>query len=354
MNISFDKIDSFKEIIEEAKAISQSDKCTMAMCAMKLHPEMRRILVEINNSDKSKEEKQRERIEYFINQWKLTNESAIRHGFSDIQALAESRMKQLFNEELFLKTVLNTLYKISMCRGYDLTKEEGITGFIKEMEISIGTRVNRVDIISIAQIDIPRIKDIEAEFWNNCPTPSDVERMCNFYYGRLSGCIDTDTINWFFQRANDKHPNLEEMVLCGLLDEDSLRIIKNCFITMHCSASGLCREITTFLNKLLPPVQQSAQPQQTSNIYLSTKKGMKIDYIRIINCLYELGFFVDEKQNTVNKIDVMKAFGSITNKDLKNYDKDLSRALSDSTALTKNLEIFDILKEKMTEIFNSK
>lgn len=81
---------------------------------------------------------------------------------------------------------------------------------------------------------------------------------------------------------------------------------------------------------------------------------MKIDYIRVINCLYELGFFVDEKQNTVNKIDVMKAFGFITNKDLKNYDKDLSRALSDSTALTKHLEIFDILKEKMTEIFNIK
>ncbi|MEI8202923.1 MAG: hypothetical protein WCH34_07925 [Bacteroidota bacterium] len=93
---------------------------------------------------------------------------------------------------------------------------------------------------------------------------------------------------------------------------------------------------------------------QNSKIHLSTSKGTKIDYIRVINCLFELGFFKDENQNAVTKKDVFEVFGKMINKNLNDYDKDLSRSLSDSTALEKHLEIFRIMSDKMTEIFNSK
>jgi hypothetical protein len=92
----------------------------------------------------------------------------------------------------------------------------------------------------------------------------------------------------------------------------------------------------------------------TSNAHLSNGKGMKINYIRVINCLYELGFFKDDKGNNITKKDVFAVFGRAVNKDLSDYDKDLSRSLSDSTALDKHLEIFDLMKAKMTEIFNAK
>jgi len=51
---------------------------------------------------------------------------------------------------------------------------------------------------------------------------------------------------------------------------------------------------------------------------------------------------------------VFEVFGKMINKNLNDYDKDLSRSLSDSTALEKHLEIFRIMSDKMTEIFNSK
>ena len=353
MNVSFDKIDRFTELVKEAKAMLEADRYSiMGIFTMKRKPEIRESLIKIKNSNNSKEDKRKELIQYIIELWKLTDENAQRHGFENIQSLAESRLKQMFNEEAFLKESLNTFYKVAVCSSHhNLKTEKGISEFIIEIENAIGTKVNEADIIDIIQKDIPQIKDVEAEFLCNCPTPSDVETMRDFYYGRLSRHIDADSINWFHQEVNKAHPNLEELVLCGLLEKDSLRIIKNCFIMISAIMVGLCGEIIAFLNKLSPTPIQS---QQISNIYLSEKKGMKINYIRVINCLYELGFFVDENQNIINKIDVMKVFGSIINKDLKDYDKDLSRALSDSTALDKNLEIFSLLKDKMNEIFNSK
>lgn len=353
MNVSFDKIDRFTELVKEAKAMLEADEYSiMGIFTMKRKPEIRESLIKIKNSNKSKEDKRKEQIQYIVELWKLTDENVQRHGFENIQSLAASRLKQMFNEEAFLKESLNTFYKVAVCSSrHNLKTEKGISEFIIEAEKAIGTKVNEADIIDVIQKDIPQIKDIEAEFWYNCPTPSDVETMRNFYYGRLSRHIDTDSINWFRQEANKAHPNLEELVLCGLLEEDSLRIIEGCFIMISAIIAVLCGKIIAFLNKLPPTPTQS---QQINNIYLSEKKGMKINYIRVINCLYELGFFVDESQNIINKIDVMKAFGSIINRDLKDYDKDLSRALSDSTALDKNLEIFSSLKDKMNEIFNSK
>lgn len=49
----------------------------------------------------------------------------------------------------------------------------------------------------------------------------------------------------------------------------------------------------------------------------------------------------------------MTALGAVVGIDLSNYDNDLSRSLSDNTKLEKHLAIFDRMKEKMMEVFNS-
>lgn len=91
-----------------------------------------------------------------------------------------------------------------------------------------------------------------------------------------------------------------------------------------------------------------------SEIFLNSKRGSKIDFIRVVNCLYELEFFKSKLNNTVTKKIVFETIGKFVNVDLSNYDKDLSRSLSDNTALDKHLEIFHELENKMTDIFNSK
>lgn len=69
--------------------------------------------------------------------------------------------------------------------------------------------------------------------------------------------------------------------------------------------------------------------------------------------MYEIGMFTGKNGEPVTKKEFMVAFGKAANIDLTKYDNDLSRALSDSTALDKHLRVFDDMRQKMTDIFNS-
>lgn len=97
---------------------------------------------------------------------------------------------------------------------------------------------------------------------------------------------------------------------------------------------------------------QSDAIQETSPVHLNKAKGCKIDLIRVLNTLYELGFFTDDKGGRISKKEVMTAIGKAVNLDLSNYDNDLSRSLSDSTAEEKHLSIFNRMLNKMQEIFD--
>jgi len=101
-------------------------------------------------------------------------------------------------------------------------------------------------------------------------------------------------------------------------------------------------------------VKDGDATKEKSVVYLNSRKGTKLDFIRVTNTLYELGFFTDEAGNKVQKKIVFSTIGRALNIDLSTYDKDLSRSLSDSTALEKHQKIFNDMLTCMTEIFNSK
>lgn len=113
------------------------------------------------------------------------------------------------------------------------------------------------------------------------------------------------------------------------------------------------------LERITRPYAEQAGPEdgqtpEESPVFLTTERGYKIDYIRVLNALYELGFFKGKNGKRLSKKAFFTAMGQVANIDLSNYDKDLSRSTSDSTALDKHLKIFRLMKEKMEEIFNSK
>ena len=91
-----------------------------------------------------------------------------------------------------------------------------------------------------------------------------------------------------------------------------------------------------------------------SSIYLSPVRGKKIDFIRVVNVLYELGLFTDKDGVRCTKKEAFLAFGKAVNLDLSNYNKDLSRALNDTTTRERQLQIFKDMKLKMAEIYNDK
>lgn len=91
-----------------------------------------------------------------------------------------------------------------------------------------------------------------------------------------------------------------------------------------------------------------------SPIYLSTAKGQKIDLIRVLNVMYEQGRFKGKDGAKLTKKEFFVQMGKDFHVDLSDYDKDLSRSMSDSTKLEKHLKTFVDMKQKMEEIWNSK
>lgn len=91
-----------------------------------------------------------------------------------------------------------------------------------------------------------------------------------------------------------------------------------------------------------------------SPVHLSRKKGNKIDLIRVANAIYELGMVTDANGARITKKEYMTAFGRAFNIDLSDYDKDLSNSMSSSVAYEKQTRIFDEMKERHQEIYNSK
>ena len=91
-----------------------------------------------------------------------------------------------------------------------------------------------------------------------------------------------------------------------------------------------------------------------SSVYLSPVRGKKIDFIRVVNVLYELGLFTDKDGVLCTKKEAFRAFGRAVNLDLSNYNKDLSRALNDTTTRERQLQIFKDMRQKMAEIYQDK
>ena len=91
-----------------------------------------------------------------------------------------------------------------------------------------------------------------------------------------------------------------------------------------------------------------------SSVYLSPVRGKKIDFIRVVNVLYELGLFTDKEGVRCTKKEAFLAFGRAVNLDLSNYNKDLSRALNDTTTRERQFQIFKDMRQKMAEIYQDK
>ena len=90
-----------------------------------------------------------------------------------------------------------------------------------------------------------------------------------------------------------------------------------------------------------------------SPLHLS-QNASKIDLIRIMNAWYECGKVADANGAKPTKKEFFTWVGKLFNIDLANYDKDLSNSMSTGVAYDKQTQIFDELKEKHTNIYDSK
>ena len=97
-------------------------------------------------------------------------------------------------------------------------------------------------------------------------------------------------------------------------------------------------------------VEQDTSPPN-SNIQLSEKKGIKVNFIRVINTLCELSFFTDRKGNASTKKEIFKTLGNVLNQDFTTYQIDLTATKAAAKADQKNtLLIFEQMYAKQLEI----
>lgn len=96
---------------------------------------------------------------------------------------------------------------------------------------------------------------------------------------------------------------------------------------------------------LLKRKLQSDEP--TSPIYFTARKGEKTDFIRIVNAMYELGFFTGKDETKISKKCVFEEFGKLVNLDLADYQNLLSKANKGCNAdgNSQQNRIFERLKE---------
>ena len=144
--------------------------------------------------------------------------------------------------------------------------------------------------------------------------------------------------------------------LCALRNILSYRLLRKLLCKKLGVSDAACRAAGS-VSSSLSSVSVSENGEEKgagSSVYLSPVRGKKIDFIRVVNVLYELGLFTDKDGVRCTKKEAFRAFGRAVNLDLSNYNKDLSRALNDTTTRERQLQIFKDMRQKMAEIYQDK
>ena len=152
-----------------------------------------------------------------------------------------------------------------------------------------------------------------------------------------------------------------DVVLSRLYYMNTPRKALDAILTLLMLRELTCRQLDIDMKPMIESdygsdkvVEVCDEAYSESPIYLSTAKGQKIDLIRVLNVMYEQGRFTGKDGSKLTKKELFIEAGRTFHVDLSNYDKDLSRSMSDSTKLEKHLKPFEDMKLKMIDIWNSK
>ena len=152
-----------------------------------------------------------------------------------------------------------------------------------------------------------------------------------------------------------------DVVLSRLYYMNTPRRALDAILTLLMLRELTCRQLGIEMKPMIESVfgsdkviDEYDESPKESPIYLNTAKGQKIDLIRVLNVMYEQGRFTGKDGSRLTKRDYFIQAGRTFHVDLSNYDKDLSRSMSDSTKLEKHLKPFEDMKLKMIDIWNSK
>lgn len=205
-----------------------------------------------------------------------------------------------------------------------------------------------------------------SEWWTDRLESAEMERLW------LKWCLANEGHLWCGLREIDEmlrqlpgelylDIDKRDVVLSRLYYMNTPRKALDAILTLLMLRELTCRQLGIEMKPMIEKeygsdkvVEVCDEPLRESPVYLSTAKGQKIDLIRVMNVMYEQGRFNGKDGARLTKKEFFTEMGRTLHVDLSDYDKDLSRSMSDSTKLEKHTKPFEDMKQKMIEIWNSK
>jgi hypothetical protein len=145
----------------------------------------------------------------------------------------------------------------------------------------------------------------------------------------------------------EKQKKVSELIAHGLVLNQPIGELDNYWKGM---ANYL---LETYIIEKLEKLKNVPAIASENNEFKLTKKISKIDFIRVLDALYQSDYFKNSDGLRPQKGNFMKKVGSFFGVDLSDYDSHLSQAYSTSD-VPQNIKIFQKLIEKTTEIVNKK
>ena len=252
-----------------------------------------------------------------------TNEAtAKRLGFQDIELL-EKRIR-LEYEYAELKTLI-TIFENK----------------IKEVETELEFKANPAnDLIRNLRIEQAKRQELSEE---------NREKQKQLDYDVF---IKPYTEIWYSLELFDRHlrvdkaalPNAEYLLKLKELDKQYRNVFLYHTIHGDFHQYEVSEKIVNLLsNEIESSLNSNNSGTTPTGFKLSTKRGVRIDLIRILNAMYELKMIKDNNDQIPTKELFMKQSGEFFGNDFSNYDTDLSQAMNNSS-VEANLKIFDELK----------
>ncbi|MBX2952286.1 MAG: hypothetical protein KF870_07260 [Leadbetterella sp.] len=174
-------------------------------------------LVEITSSDKTKEEKNNLRRLAFANVYRQANDPGE----------GEHSLKFTFDEEAIVKRIAKSYWQLQTNLTIDWNYTSDDKARLASLRAFVDTNFPNEPykevIVETILLREPKIQDLEAEFWNNCPDIKSIDDLCNIYRERLRDKliqVDLDFYkfdNLCFDNNNLLNQHLKDLRLCGLL-----------------------------------------------------------------------------------------------------------------------------------------
>lgn len=172
----------------------------------------------------------------------------------------------------------------------------------------------------------------EAEVYNPCPTEEAEERPV----------FDWRATKIHLNSLPDDHEKLAHLI-------DIIALYQQEVIANDLPSSGFDIKCKSEMERIKQQMElKKMQNTYGGNLLLSSTKGVRIDFIRVLNAMYEMRFFQDTNGQIPSKESVMTSIGGTLGVNLAKYDVDLSQAFINGTAES-NVAIFQRMSKITTK-----